>query len=182
MLRSWRVYTFPYVLPVFERVLPKGVIANVSAAAVVFILALVILHMISNALARRVKDSSLSPIDRSLGLIFGLARGMILVCIAYIALDWMIPPGKAGRTGSPMRARCPISMPGRARCAPISRSRSHSSEPRRAAASAEAEADSAISALTNPSPNPAPAANAAPDYSPDEQRDLNRLIQQQNSK
>ena len=65
------LYTFPYVLPLFEKVLPKGVIANVSAAAVVFIIALMVLHMISNALARRVKDSSLSPVDRTFGLIFG---------------------------------------------------------------------------------------------------------------
>lgn len=176
------VYTFPYVLPFFERVLPKGVIANVSAAAVVFILALVILHMISNTLARRVKDSSLSPIDRSLGLIFGLARGMILVCIAYIALNWMIPPGKerphwfADARSLPyldagagkMRAYLPFPL--------------HSSQTRRAAAGAEAEADGAISALSNPSSDAAPPADAAPRYSPDEQRDLNRLIDQQNSK
>ncbi len=88
------LYTFPYVLPLFEKVLPKGVIANVSAAAVVFILALMVLHMISNALARRVKDSSLSPVDRTFGMIFGLARGMIFVCLGYIALAWMLPTGK----------------------------------------------------------------------------------------
>src|SRR6185437_7190117 len=82
------------VLPLFEKVLPKGVIANVSAAAVVFILALMVLHMISNALARRVKDSSLSPVDRTFGLIFGLGRGLIFVCLGYIALAWMLPGGK----------------------------------------------------------------------------------------
>ena len=88
------LYTFPYVVPLFEKVLPKGLVANVSAAAVVFILALLVLHMISSRLARRVKDSSLSPIDRTFGLLFGLARGMIFVCLGYIGLAWTLPAGK----------------------------------------------------------------------------------------
>jgi membrane protein required for colicin V production len=178
------VYTFPYVLPLFEKVLPKGVIANVSAAAVVFIIALMILHMISNTLAKRVKDSSLSPVDRTFGLIFGLARGMIFVCIGYIALAWMLPTGKdrphwfadarslayldagAGK----MRSFIPLPKGG---------VRAASSSP---TGSVEKDAESAINAFRNPSSaNPAPPANAAPVYTPNEQRDLNRLILQQNS-
>jgi membrane protein required for colicin V production len=178
------VYTFPYVLPLFEKVLPKGVIANVSASAVVFILALMVLHMISNSLARRVKDSSLSPVDRTLGLIFGLARGMIMVCIAYIALAWMLPTGKDrprwfadARSISYLEAgagkmRSYIPLP-------------HTGPPARTTTvtnSAEKEAESAIRAFTRPSANPTSPANATPVYTPDEQRDLNRLIQQQNSR
>ncbi|HEV8014279.1 MAG TPA: CvpA family protein [Stellaceae bacterium] len=177
------VYTFPYVLPLFEKVLPKGVIANVSAAAVVFIIALMILHMISNRLAKRVKDSSLSPVDRTFGLIFGLARGMIFVCIGYIALATVLPSGKdrphwfadarsltyldagAGK----LRSFLPLPKGG---------VRAASSNP---TGTAERDAESAINAFRNPSANPAPPANAAPVYTPNEQRDLNRLIQQQNS-
>lgn len=176
------VYAFPSVLPLFERVLPKGVIANVSAAAVVFILALVVLHMISNALARRVKDSSLSPVDRSLGLIFGLARGMIIVCIAYIALDWMIPPGNERPHWFADARSIPYLKAGAGKMRTYIPIPNRPSAPQRAAGSAEKEADSAIGALTNPGPNPAPPASAAPAYTPDQQRDLNRLIQQQNSK
>ncbi|HLI20826.1 MAG TPA: CvpA family protein [Stellaceae bacterium] len=177
------LYTFPYVLPLFEKVLPKGVIANVSAAAVVFILALMILHMISNALARRVKDSSLSPVDRTFGLIFGLARGMIFVCLGYIALAWMLPTGKdrprwfAEARSIPyldagahkMQSFVPLPRGGAARAATNMAPSS----------SSESEAERAINAFRNPSANPAPQANAAPVYTPDEQRDLNRLIQQQ---
>jgi membrane protein required for colicin V production len=179
------LYTTPYVLPLFERVLPKGVIASVSAAAVVFILALMILHMISNTLARRVKDSSLSPVDRTFGLIFGLARGMIFVCLGYIAMAWMLPTGKdrprwfAEARSIPYldagahKMQSFIPLP---RGAAAPRAASNSSPTN----SAEAEAESAIKAFSHPS-SPAPAANAAPVYTPDEQRDLNRLIQQQNA-
>jgi membrane protein required for colicin V production len=179
------VYTFPYVLPLFEKVLPKGVIASVCAAAVVFILALMVLHMISNALARRVKDSSLSTVDRTLGMIFGLARGLIFVCLGYIALAWILPSGKdrprwfADARALPyldagagkMRSFIPLPRTG----GPPSRTATISN-------SAEREAESAISAFSRPSNNPAPPTNPAPTYTPDEQRDLNRLIQQQNSK
>jgi len=178
------VYTFPYVLPLFEKVLPKGVIANVSAAAVVFILALMVLHMISNALARRVKDSSLSPVDRTLGLIFGLARGLIFVCLGYIALAWMLPTGKdrphwfADARSIPyleagagkMRSYVPLPRPGATRAASSSN----------ASSAAEKDAERAIDAFGRS--NPAPPANAAPVYTPGEQRDLNRLIQQQNAR
>lgn len=182
------LYTFPYVLPLFEKVLPKGVIANVSAAAVVFILALMVLHMISNALARRVKDSSLSPVDRTFGLIFGLARGMIFVCLGYIALAWMLPTGKDKPRWFADARSIPYLDAGAGKLrsfVPLPRGDNRTS--RTAASdnpsnSAEKDAERAINAFRNPSnANPAPPANAAPVYTPEEQRDLNRLIQQQNS-
>lgn len=180
------LYAFPYVLPLFERVLPKGVIANVSAATVVFILALMVLHMISNRLARRVKDSALSHVDRTFGLIFGMARGMILVCLGYIALAWMLPVGKDRPHWFAEARSIPYLDAGAhkmQRFIPLPRG----GAPARAVAntpanSSEAEAERAINAFRNPSSaNPAPPANASPVYTPEEQRDLNRLIQQQNS-
>jgi membrane protein required for colicin V production len=182
-------YAAPYVLPLFEKVLPKGVIANISAAAVVFILALMVLHMIANALARRVKNSALSPVDRSFGLLFGLARGMIFVCLGYIGLAWILPTGKDRPHWFADARSIPFLDAG------AGKMRGFIPLPRGAAppgaglaTSAEREAERAISAFARPSPgnsapgNSAPAATAAPRYTPDEQRDLNRLIQQQNGK
>jgi membrane protein required for colicin V production len=183
------VYTFPYVLPLFEKILPKGVIASVCAAAVVFILALMVLHMISNTLARRVKDSSLSTVDRTLGLIFGLARGLIFVCLGYIALAWILPSGKDRPRWFADARALPYLDAGAGKMRsfiPLPRSPGAPAPPSRTASfsnSAEREAESAINAFSRPSnANPSPPANAAPVYTPDEQRDLNRLIQQQNSK
>lgn len=179
------LYTFPYVVPLFERVLPKGVIANVCAAAVVFILALMVLHMVSSMLARRVKDSALSPVDRTFGLLFGLARGMIFVCIGYIALAWMLPGGK-DRPGWFADARSvPFLNAGAGKLRSFVPLPHSANAPRTAtsggtANSAEKEAQSVINAFRNPAPSPVPPAK--PVYTPEEQRDLNRLILQQNSK
>jgi uncharacterized membrane protein required for colicin V production len=201
------VYTFPYVLPLFEKVLPKGIIASVCAAAVVFILALMVLHMISNALARRVKDSSLSTVDRTFGLLFGLARGLIFVCLGYIALAWILPAGKDRPHWFADARSIPLLDAGAGKLRsfiPLPRSPGQPQPTRNANAgttgagntgssnassgssignAAEREAENAINAFSHPNnANPAPPANAAPVYTQQEQRDLNRLIQQQNSK
>ena len=36
----------------------------------------------------RVKESALGTMDRGLGFLFGLARGALLVCVAYIIATW----------------------------------------------------------------------------------------------
>ena len=178
-------YAFPYVLPLFERVIPKGILANVAAAAVLFILALMVLHMISNSLARRVKDSSMSTIDRTFGLLFGLARGLIMVCIVFIALNWILPGGKerprwfADARSIPYleagagKMRTYLPLPARAGAAPRATTATNNYD--------DKEAESARNAYSKPATNPTSSGNAAPNYTQDEQRDLNRLIQQQNA-
>ncbi|MBT6406886.1 MAG: CvpA family protein, partial [Rhodospirillaceae bacterium] len=41
--------------------------------------------------SKRVQDSALNALDRSLGFLFGMARGAVLVCLVYIAIEWMMP-------------------------------------------------------------------------------------------
>jgi membrane protein required for colicin V production len=181
------VYAVPYVVPLFERFLPKGVIASVSAAVVVFVLALMVLHMISSRLSARVKQhSAIAPVDRSFGLLFGLARGMIFVCLGYIALAWMLPQGKdrprwfADARSLPyleagagkMRSFIPLPHAG-----PAARTVTKEGP----VSAAEKEAESAIRAFSRPGGASATASSPAPAYTPAEQRDLNRLIQQQNT-
>jgi membrane protein required for colicin V production len=49
-----------------------------------FMVALIVLALIARLIGRLVRGSALGGIDRSLGLLFGLARGAALVVIAYI--------------------------------------------------------------------------------------------------
>jgi len=189
------LYTFPYVVPLFEKALPKGVIANGAAAAVVFILALMILHMVSSRLARRVKDSALSPVDRTFGLLFGLARGMILVCIGYILLAWMLPTGKdrphwfTEARSAPFldagagKLRAFVPLPPSPGNTPRNTASGGSAvdAAKEAARMGEKEAQSVINSFRNPAPSPVPA-EKPPVYTPEAQRELNRLILQQNSK
>lgn len=50
----------------------------------VFLIALIILSIIARLIGRLVRGSALGGLDRTLGVLFGLARGAALVIIAYI--------------------------------------------------------------------------------------------------
>ena len=88
------LYGLPYATPVAARFLPAGAVAEAAAGLAVFFVALVALSILTSAIARRVKESALSAVDRTLGLIFGLVRGVVVVCLAYIALSWVWPADK----------------------------------------------------------------------------------------
>ena len=49
-----------------------------------FLVALIVLSIIARLIGRFVRGSALGGVDRSLGIVFGLARGAALVIIAYI--------------------------------------------------------------------------------------------------
>jgi membrane protein required for colicin V production len=85
------VYAMPLLRPFAERYLPKGPIADGAAAGVVFLVALIVLTIVTGRISRKVQRSSLSALDRTLGLIFGLMRGALLVAIGFLALSFVLP-------------------------------------------------------------------------------------------
>ena len=58
-----------------------GILAGFT---IVFAIALVIFSLFTPLLAGAVQNSALGPIDQGLGLVFGVARGVLLVVIALI--------------------------------------------------------------------------------------------------
>ena len=69
---------------------PK-LIEPVSIGAV-FIVTLIVLSILSAWFASLIRNSVLSGIDRTLGLAFGLARGVFIVCLLYIGLSIFLTP------------------------------------------------------------------------------------------
>lgn len=82
------VHYFPLVQPYISSVLPASAknFALYGAMGVVFIVVLIVLSLISALIGGMVRESALSGLDHSLGLVFGAARGAVIICIAYIAL------------------------------------------------------------------------------------------------
>ncbi|HTT79820.1 MAG TPA: CvpA family protein [Stellaceae bacterium] len=70
-------------------------LAQVVAGFGLFIGSLVVLSILTGLIARAVHFAGLTPIDRTLGFIFGLARGAFLVCLAFLLLDLSIPQQSA---------------------------------------------------------------------------------------
>jgi membrane protein required for colicin V production len=85
------IYAFPHAQPFMREQIDIALLADAVTGLAIFIVALVILTVISNALSRNVRDSALGAVDRSLGLLFGLVRGAVLICAAYLAMSWAIP-------------------------------------------------------------------------------------------
>ncbi len=42
-------------------------------------------------LSDRILDSRIGALDRTLGFLFGLARGLVIVVVAFIFFDWLVP-------------------------------------------------------------------------------------------
>jgi len=70
----------------------EPVLADIACAVAIFVVLLIVLGFFNHAIASRVHASSLGPLDKSLGLVFGLLRGVILVALAHMAMtDWFMP-------------------------------------------------------------------------------------------
>ena len=93
---AWRAFYFkPLVDIVAPHVDPaKPVMAQIIVAAAAFILVLIIVSIISVKFSDWVVDSRIGAFDRTLGFIYGLARGLIFVSIIYLFYGWIIPPDK----------------------------------------------------------------------------------------
>lgn len=88
-------------LLLYSRLLPiaKANIANdiVAAGAViggVFLLTLLIVSVITVRVSDMILDSRIGALDRTLGFLFGLARGLIIVVVAFLFFSWLVPSNK----------------------------------------------------------------------------------------
>lgn len=86
------IYGFPLAQPFVRQYIEVALFADIAAGVSIFVLALIVLTIVSHALARNVRESALGAVDRSLGLLFGLVRGAVLISLAYLVMAWAIPP------------------------------------------------------------------------------------------
>lgn len=86
------LYTFKLVQPYARKLIPHELIADISGALVVFLVTLIVFSVASGPLARRIHETSFKPLDRSLGFVFGALRGLVLVSLAYLLVNWALKP------------------------------------------------------------------------------------------
>lgn len=77
---------------VVARSLMKPWLADVVAPAVVFIVCLIAFSIVTGVLSNQVRQSSLGAVDRALGMVFGVARGALVVCAAYLVMTQFLRP------------------------------------------------------------------------------------------
>jgi len=69
-------------------------LAIAVSCGVVFLAVLIVVSLITVKIADMVLDSAAGGFDRSIGFVYGLARGFLLVVVAYMFYAWLIPPNK----------------------------------------------------------------------------------------
>ena len=78
-------FGFPHARPIARDLIPSSdLIADVVAGLAIFIVVLVILTIVNQLVAGRIQRSPGSALDRTLGFIFGVLRGAVLICLAYM--------------------------------------------------------------------------------------------------
>ncbi|HSC61527.1 MAG TPA: CvpA family protein [Rhizomicrobium sp.] len=68
--------------------------AQIVAYVAVFLVVLIPLSFMSARFSDNVQQSSVGPLDRSLGAVFGIVRGLILISLAYILFTLIVPVRK----------------------------------------------------------------------------------------
>lgn len=81
----------PQVRDFARQQIAEPLFADIAAGVVIFTVVLIILGMINHLVVARIPTSFLGPLDKSLGLVFGLLRGVVLVAIAHILLVYVMP-------------------------------------------------------------------------------------------
>lgn len=84
------------ITPFAETYIQPDWLAQIVAGAALFIVALVVLHLLSHILSGWVRAGRLNALDRSLGLLAGLATAAIVISVAFLFLSDIFgdePPG-----------------------------------------------------------------------------------------
>ena len=107
------LYGFGWAYDKIDPYVHNPLLSQVIAGFGLFVVSLIVLTMATGILARMVSMTPFSPIDRTLGFVFGLARGIFLVCLAYLLVAWPCRRaigrrGCATRRADPISARAPI--------------------------------------------------------------------------
>lgn len=173
------LYGFASVRPLARQYIEPAWLADLIGGAVLFIVALIVLHLVSHILSGWVRSSSLNALDRSLGLLAGGALGAVIISVVFLFLsdiwedkrpDWVetartrpvvevaalfvrdiLPPDIIGNTGAKLR------------------------EMQQRAQDADA-AKQALERLSSPPESSAP--QAEPGYNERQRQELDRLIQE----
>jgi membrane protein required for colicin V production len=83
-------YFYPAVMPYATPYVHKEIVAQAISAAVVFFAMLIVVSLFTVRLSDAILDSKIGALDRSLGFLFGAARGFLLGVVAFSIFNWLV--------------------------------------------------------------------------------------------
>lgn len=85
---------YKQVTPFISPYVDSELIANLVAALAVFIVTLIIVTLVTMKIADFIIDSRVGALDRTLGFVYGAARGILVVAVALLFFNWLVPENK----------------------------------------------------------------------------------------
>ena len=85
------LWAFPRVTPLAQTYFSSDTVAKGVSIAVVFLVTLLVVSIVTVRISDMVLDSKVGALDRSLGFLFGLGRGLIIVVVAFLFFAWLVP-------------------------------------------------------------------------------------------
>jgi membrane protein required for colicin V production len=85
------LYSFSKLLPTAKTYFNNDTIAAAVVVAGTFIGTLIIVSVITVRISDMILDSRIGALDRTLGFLFGLGRGLLIVVVAFLFFTWLVP-------------------------------------------------------------------------------------------
>ncbi len=95
-IASWIVaalcafFFYKPAIPLVTPYIDNKTIAMAVAAGGVFLIALIIVSVITMKIADFIIDSRVGALDRTLGFLYGAARGILVVAVALLFFEWLV--------------------------------------------------------------------------------------------
>jgi membrane protein required for colicin V production len=86
------LYAYSKLLPYAKSYFNNDIVAAVAVIGGTFLLTLIVVSVITVRFSDMVLDSRVGALDRTLGFLFGLFRGLLIVVVAFLFFAWLVPP------------------------------------------------------------------------------------------
>ena len=98
------LYAYTKLLPLAKTYFNNDMVAYAVVIGGTFLGTLLVVSVITVRFSDMVLDSRVGALDRTLGFLFGLARGLIIVVVAFLFFAWLVPDA-ASPSGSAAPSR-----------------------------------------------------------------------------
>jgi membrane protein required for colicin V production len=170
------LYLYAYVVPYARQLITIDLAAQAATGIAIFLLTLILLSVVSGAISSRIRDSGFNPLDRTLGFVYGLARGFVLVCVAYLVLTWTLNPTPQPDWLASARLLPVIQRGAAVLNALVPKSARDAADQTAQKTQEVLDQERALRELTSPTPKREPVPDQS-GYDTEQRRDLDRLIQ-----
>lgn len=80
----------PFVVPYLKDYIPNAQLQLAAAIGAVFLVTMIIVSFLTVKISDLILDSKIGALDRTLGFVFGAARGLLIAVIAFVFFDKLV--------------------------------------------------------------------------------------------